>query len=89
MTRENYLQSLNSQNFNFIIYKFFIERAGIFVSPEVFSQLFSNYLSSIAIRFLLDGDSLLESCERMAIEYFDLKFNVVHCIIEDKIVRTV
>ncbi len=89
MTRENYLNSLQAQNFNFIIYMFFIEKTGIVFTPEVFSQLLSDYLSSIAIRFLLDGDSLLESCERVAIDYFDLKFDVIHCIKEDRIVRTV
>lgn len=89
MTREKYLESLNAQNFNFIIYMFFIERTGIVFTPEDFSILLSDYLSRVAIRFLLDGDSLLEVCERQAIEHFDMKFNVTHCIVEDRIVRTI
>ena len=78
---------LKGNQINLIIYMYFIERTGIVLERQLFSKLLSDYLSEVAIRFLLDGNSLLEVCENIAIKYYDNKYNTVYAIREKEVIN--
>ena len=87
MTREMYIAYLRANQTGNIMHMYFIEITGLYIPAQLFSQLLSNYLSSVAIRFLLDGNSLKEVCESKAIEYFDSKYNIIYAIKEEEIIN--
>lgn len=87
MTREMYIAYLKANQTGNIMHRYFIESTGLYIPAQLFSQLLSDYLSAIAIRFLLDGNSLKEVCESIAIEYFDSKYNTVYAIREEEVIN--
>lgn len=84
MNREEYIDKLKNENFNLLIYYFFIEKSGICLSQQTFSNVFSDYLEGTAIRFLLDSKNLLEYFQSIAIDYFNNKF-AINTILKDDI----
>ena len=87
MTREEYIAYLKANQTGNIMHMFFVESTGLYIPAQLFSKLLSDYLSSVAIRFLLDGNSLLEVCENRAIQYFDSKYNTVYAIREEEVIN--
>lgn len=87
MTREMYITFLKGHQTGNIMHMYFVESTGVYIPAQLFSTLLSDYLSSVAIRFLLDGNSLLEVCENKAIQYFDNKFNTVYAIREEEVIN--
>lgn len=87
MTREMYIMFLRENKLGSILYMYYVEMTGVILEPQDFSELLSDYLGAVAVRYLLDSDSLLEVCENIAIQYFDKKYNIVYAVREETFIN--
>ena len=85
LNKEEFLELLFQSKYDNILYMYFVEVSGIFLSPQDFSKLFTEYLNHLAFRHLLKADDLLENCRSTSIEYFTRKHSLVYITRDEKV----
>lgn len=87
MDRETYLQLLKDKHYNYIAYMYYMEKAGAFLTAELFTKLFETYLNDYAMRHLLDGESLLDKSIEVSVDYFKNKFMINEVIFKEFVIN--
>lgn len=87
MTREIYLKLLNQQQFNYLTYFYFIEKSGVVIPIEVYRSMFEQYINDYAMRYLLDGQSLLDKTVKVSMDYFNVKYKINEMIYKEQVMQ--
>lgn len=87
MDRDTYLKLLKEKHYNYIAYMYYIEKTGVFLAADVFTKLFETYLNDYAMRYLLDGESLLDKSIEVSVDYFKNKFLVNEVVFKESVIN--